>query len=169
MSVPHSSTPWHIAPIGSQTIIRDSHGNVLTDVHGSNEQSIATAAFIVKHANASRVLNPRQPLTVVCPICLADVGNPCTRSPQWNQAGWVGEMHVDRVRRSQDLKTETPSFPTFDSRELATVLHALRSMQVNLRNQDEDSCFQQCDHFDETNTPLNVEEIDALCERLSVA
>lgn len=108
MSVLHSSTPWST----TGTIIQDAHGNSIADVRGTNEQSMATAAHIVKSVNATDITQP------------------------------------------------------LNSRELATVLHALRSMQVNLRNQDEDSCFQQCDHFDETTTPLTVEEIDALCERL---
>lgn len=115
MSVPHSSTPWHVSR--DPVMIRDTHNNHIVTVVGSNEQSIATAAHIVECVN--RYEGPRA------------------------------------------------FFGTVDSRELATILHALRSMQENQRLQSEDSCFQQCDHFDETNTPLNVEEIDALCERLN--
>ena len=51
-------------------------------------------------------------------------------------------------------------------RELATVLAALRYWQQDLaQNEDEGPICP--DHFDEVITPLSVEEIDALCERLN--
>jgi hypothetical protein len=55
------------------------------------------------------------------------------------------------------------------ARELATVLAALRYWQQDLeRNEEEeDSGPIIADHFDETITPLTVEEIDELCERLN--
>jgi hypothetical protein len=51
-------------------------------------------------------------------------------------------------------------------RELATVLAALRYWQEDLaKNGDEGPIA--VEHFDEANTPLTVEEIDDLCERLN--
>jgi hypothetical protein len=47
-------------------------------------------------------------------------------------------------------------------RELATVLAALRYWQQDLAENDGPIC----EHFDE-HTPLTVEEIDDLCERLN--
>jgi len=49
-----------------------------------------------------------------------------------------------------------------NDREVATVLHALRSLQFGC-NSDE------CDHFDDNVEPLNSDEIDALCERINLA
>lgn len=50
-------------------------------------------------------VTPRQPITVPCPICNSAPGSPCTRSRVAGTAGWVGEMHVGRVRKSQELET----------------------------------------------------------------
>ena len=50
-------------------------------------------------------------------------------------------------------------------RELATVLAALRHWQSD-RAEDE-NVPNSAEHFDLTITPLNVEEIDELCERLN--
>ena len=52
------------------------------------------------------------------------------------------------------------------SRELATILAALRHWQRDLaRNKDHGPISP--DHFDEEITPLSVEEIDGLCERMN--
>ena len=50
-------------------------------------------------------------------------------------------------------------------RELATVLAALRHWQQNLA--DNENEIPVADHFDDQITPLTVEEIDDLCERLN--
>lgn len=50
---------------------------------------------------------------------------------------------------------------TFNERETATVLHALRRLQMG-STPEEDAC----DHF-EDREPLSDEEIDALCERIN--
>ena len=52
-----------------------------------------------------------------------------------------------------------------DDRELATVLAALRYWQQDLADNDDGPIDPE--HFDETLTALNVEEIDDLCERLN--
>jgi hypothetical protein len=49
-------------------------------------------------------------------------------------------------------------------RELATVLAALRYWQQDLQRNDEPPI---CEHFDKHLTPLTVDEIDALIERLN--
>ena len=57
------------------------------------------------------------------------------------------------------------------SRELATVLHALRAVQeITLYRNNAGPCNTRtgCDHFYD-HQPLTVSEIDALCERLNVA
>jgi hypothetical protein len=51
-------------------------------------------------------------------------------------------------------------------RELATVLAALRYWQQDLNENQEDSPISPV-HFDIVITPLTVEEIDELCERLN--
>jgi hypothetical protein len=51
-------------------------------------------------------------------------------------------------------------------RELATVLAALRYWQHDLAENEEDGPISP-EHFDENITPLSVEEIDGLCERLN--
>jgi hypothetical protein len=54
------------------------------------------------------------------------------------------------------------------NRELATVLAALRYWQQNLAvAAGQDGTSFSPDHFDEVNTPLTVEEIDDLSERLN--
>jgi hypothetical protein len=50
-------------------------------------------------------------------------------------------------------------------RELATVLAALRYWQQDLAENEDDGPICQ-EHFDKV-TPLTVEEIDELCERLN--
>jgi hypothetical protein len=51
-------------------------------------------------------------------------------------------------------------------RELATVLAALRYWQQDLAENDDGPI--SAEHFKGTITPLNVEEIDALCEHLNL-
>jgi hypothetical protein len=53
-----------------------------------------------------------------------------------------------------------------NSRELATILHALRSMQSNLRDDIPDACSESCEHFTDAD-PLTSDEIDVLCENLN--
>ena len=55
-----------------------------------------------------------------------------------------------------------------NDRELATVLAALRYWQQNLANNQDQGPISP-DHFDDKITPLTVDEIDALCERLNRA
>ena len=55
-----------------------------------------------------------------------------------------------------------PSAPP--SRNVATILAALRIFQDILKTDDND--LQEMDHFEEC-APLSVEEIDALCERIN--
>ena len=50
-------------------------------------------------------------------------------------------------------------------RELATVLAALRYWQQDLADNDDGPICP--DHFTDTITPLTVDEIDDLCERLN--
>ena len=50
-------------------------------------------------------------------------------------------------------------------RELATVLAALRYWQQDLAEDDDGPISSE--HFDLTITPLSVEEIDELCQRLN--
>ena len=50
-------------------------------------------------------------------------------------------------------------------RELATVLAALRYWQQDLAENDDGPISSE--HFDALTTPLSVEEIDILCERLN--
>jgi hypothetical protein len=50
-------------------------------------------------------------------------------------------------------------------REVATILAALRYWQQDLAANDEVRICQE--HFDDKNTPLTVEEIDELCERIN--
>jgi hypothetical protein len=50
MSVPHSSTPWKVSPY-CPTLIYDSEGRNIVAISGSNEQSIATTAHIVRVVN----------------------------------------------------------------------------------------------------------------------
>lgn len=45
-----SSMPWAISKWSKTTIV-DVHGNAIVNILGSNEQSIATAAYIVETAN----------------------------------------------------------------------------------------------------------------------
>lgn len=52
-------------------------------------------------------------------------------------------------------------------RELATVLASLRFWQRHLETHRGEIPF--ADHFDDTITPLTVEEIDDLCERVNCA
>ena len=52
------------------------------------------------------------------------------------------------------------------ARELATVLAALRYRQQDLANDTGEGPISP-DHFDDQITPLSVEEIDELCERLN--
>lgn len=51
-------------------------------------------------------------------------------------------------------------------RELATVLAALRYFQQDLTENEDEGPISP-DHFTEQITPLSVDEIDALCERLN--
>jgi hypothetical protein len=51
-------------------------------------------------------------------------------------------------------------------RELATVLAALRYWQQDLADNEDEGPISQ-EHFTETVTPLTVDEIDQLCERLN--
>ena len=53
-----------------------------------------------------------------------------------------------------------------NDRELATVLAALRYWQQDLADNEENGPISP-EHFDEEVTPLTVEEIDELCERLN--
>ena len=48
-----------------------------------------------------------------------------------------------------------------NDREVATVLHALRSLQFGCGSEE-------CDHFEDVE-PLNTDEIDVLCERINFA
>jgi hypothetical protein len=50
-------------------------------------------------------------------------------------------------------------------RDLATVLAALRYWQQDLADNEDEGPI-SLEHFDDENTPLTVEEIDDLCERL---
>ena len=54
----------------------------------------------------------------------------------------------------------------FTERELATVLAALRYWQQDLAENDDEGPISP-EHFTDRVTPLSVEEIDALCERLN--
>lgn len=51
--------------------------------------------------------------------------------------------------------------------ETNTILHALRSMASNQRDDIKDACDQACDHFEE-NPALDSVEIDALCESIGL-
>lgn len=51
------------------------------------------------------------------------------------------------------------------TRELATVLAALRYWQRNVEDNDDGPI--DGEHFDEATTPLTAAEIDELCERLN--
>jgi hypothetical protein len=53
----------------------------------------------------------------------------------------------------------------FTERELATVLAALRYWQQGLS--EHGGVIPVAEHFDSTVTPLAIEEIDDLCERLN--
>ena len=55
---------------------------------------------------------------------------------------------------------------SLSDRELATVLAALRYWQQDLARNENDPPI--CDHFQDGTTPLTVEEIDDLCERLNL-
>ena len=55
--------------------------------------------------------------------------------------------------------------PTFNERELATVLAALRFWQRHLAQNDDGPI--NFAHFDQIVTPLTADEIDDLCERLN--
>jgi hypothetical protein len=61
------------------------------------------------------------------------------------------------------MATPTPK-PLLSSRELATVLAALRYWQQDLETNEEPPI---CEHFKDGETPLTPEEIDTLCERLN--
>jgi hypothetical protein len=50
-------------------------------------------------------------------------------------------------------------------RDLATVLASLRWWQRNLAGNEGQVPI--CEHFDDKTTPLTVDEIDELCERLN--
>jgi len=54
-----------------------------------------------------------------------------------------------------------------DSRELATVLAALRFLQATIVNGDTDRLGDIDEIRTEAGTPLDADEIDALCERLN--
>ena len=54
----------------------------------------------------------------------------------------------------------------FNERELATVLAALRCWQRDLSENQDDGPI-SAEHFDILITPLTLEEIDDLCERLN--
>lgn len=49
MSIPHSRTPWRVRP--QSTVILDAQSRPIISVIGENEQSIATAAHIVRVVN----------------------------------------------------------------------------------------------------------------------
>jgi hypothetical protein len=71
------------------------------------------------------------------------------------------------VGRALELKgyRSIPEQPQLSDRELATVLSALRYWQNGLLEDGEEFTFGTA-HF-EQHTPLNPNEIDALCERLN--
>lgn len=52
---------------------------------------------------------------------------------------------------------------TLNGRETNTILHALRSMAANARDDVRDACHDACDHFIDAPALTSV-EIDALCE-----
>jgi hypothetical protein len=62
---------------------------------------------------------------------------------------------------------ELPVTIRLNDRELATVLAALRYWQQDLADNENEGPIIP-DHFDEEVTPLTVDEIEALCERLNV-
>lgn len=73
MSVPHSSTPWKIAERQPTSIV-DSEGRFIVSAIGSNEQSIATAAHIVRCVNAYADLpSDLQDLIDLAPLNAAEV------------------------------------------------------------------------------------------------
>ena len=54
-----------------------------------------------------------------------------------------------------------------NDRETNTILHALRSMAANSRDDIRDACHDVCDHFQEAK-PLTSTQIDALCESIGL-
>lgn len=62
----------------------------------------AALALAGEIGGESGAISITQPLGVACSICDAGIGVPCIRHKVWEEARWVGEMHFDRVRKSQD-------------------------------------------------------------------
>ncbi len=56
---------------------------------------------------------------------------------------------------------------TLNGRETNTILHALRSMAANARDDVRDACHDACDHFIDAPALTSV-EIDALCEEIGL-
>ena len=56
---------------------------------------------------------------------------------------------------------------TLNGRDTNTILHALRSMAANARDDVRDACHDACDHFIDAPALTSV-EIDALCEEIGL-
>jgi hypothetical protein len=54
-----------------------------------------------------------------------------------------------------------------NDRETNTILHALRSMAANSRDDIRDACHDACDHFTD-GSALPSDDIDALCESIGL-
>jgi len=54
-----------------------------------------------------------------------------------------------------------------NGRETNTILHALRSMAANARDDVRDACHDACDHFIDAPALTSV-EIDALCKEIGL-
>ncbi len=78
------------------------------------------------------------------------------QDPHGEVAGWLRTI-------GQMVEDGPSSLVTFDDRELATILAALRYFQQDLAANEEGPISE---HFNE-HTPLSVDEIDDLCERIN--
>ncbi|MGH2506000.1 MAG: zinc finger domain-containing protein [Ktedonobacteraceae bacterium] len=86
--------------VNESLLTRFAHGWYLDDQKVTIQQAISLAASGKIVLRKGPVMNPKQPITVQCPICQAPAGTPCTREGM-NVAPWVGEMHVDRVHEAR--------------------------------------------------------------------
>ncbi len=113
-------------------------------------------------------MKPRNPVLVRSatePIFSLEYSTP---TPKLNSTP-TSDSRATRNAGPPERKATMEIEHSFDKRETATLLHALRLFQDERAYGNNPTCNtrQGCDHFADT-TPLEDDEIDLLCERLNL-